>query len=795
MRVNRRSLRVLLAVVIATTALLTVPTAPTRADALPPIAVVIRGHGYGHGRGMSQYGAYGWATKYSKTWQEILDFYYGGTGNTVGALTDAERAANATISVRLQALDGAQTAVISDNGSATWSGGTGSYFALVARKVSATQYDVWGLSSATTRCPSVSGTPSGYTLIGDNVTGPINFQTANGASPTAIVPTHLIGVCEPATTTYPNGRIRYYRGSIRAVINSGNARTVNLVDTEMYVRAVVPRESPNGWGDDAGGLGMNALRAQAVAARSYALASVHSSYAKACDSQDCQVYGGAAIRTGPNSVELIEYPMTTQATVETAYTIMRTPQGALLRTEFTSSNGGRTAGLPVPARFDDGDVAADPQLLNWSRLISATQVQEKYPAIGVFTAITTTHDGAGGDFNGYAVNVTISGTAGSVTRSAWNFRSDWDLNSPWYDTIAQYGADSLAPVVGSVLFVGDSVGESIRTEFETLIKPAYPDLTYQSCSGRGMVGAACLGTVTAPQLNTDGIGVVNALPTPAVAIIELGYNDDPTAFASEAQQMVTALTTKGVQRIIFVNLSQRSTTRAYARSNTALATLATSNPAVSIFDWNTVSSESANWRWFDNNSGLCCWVHLNISGQVEFALFLRSQLDSLRAQGLLPTVASPLVPLPGLPLRRNNTGDMVKLAQRNLNAALAIPKKKRQKPDGVYGSNTVALVKRFQTSRTLPVTGIIDRATWEALGLAVNSELAVLKPGTKNAAVRNVHTALAKVLKKKLAVSDSYSTSTATFVRTFQKRAQLPVTGFVNGATWTVLMATAAISK
>ena len=93
-------------------------------------------------------------------------------------------------------------------------------------------------------------------------------------------------MCVPADTTYRNGRIRYYRGVIRAVNDgSGNKRTVNVLNIESYLRGVVPRESPAGWGDLAGGLGMNALRAQAVAARSYATSETRYSYAKTCDTQ------------------------------------------------------------------------------------------------------------------------------------------------------------------------------------------------------------------------------------------------------------------------------------------------------------------------------------------------------------------------------------------------------------------------------------------------------------------------------------------------------------------------------
>jgi hypothetical protein len=58
------------------------PVAPVRAapgDVNVGLAMVIEGQGNGHGRGLSQYGAVGWATVYGKDWTWILDHYYGGT--------------------------------------------------------------------------------------------------------------------------------------------------------------------------------------------------------------------------------------------------------------------------------------------------------------------------------------------------------------------------------------------------------------------------------------------------------------------------------------------------------------------------------------------------------------------------------------------------------------------------------------------------------------------------------------------------------------------------------------------
>ena len=779
------------AVLVATVAGSVSAAAPgATADSLPPTAIVVRGHGYGHGRGLSQYGALGWATKYAKTWQEILSFYYD-NGHVISAIVDSDSKLlpGRNMTVRLQAQDNVNTSVVSDNGTLTWVGREGRYSGLVAVPTGRNTYNVFGSPSPT--C-AVSSVPATYTKLADNVAGPVDFATLNGSLSTAVVPTDLPGVCVPADSTYRNGRIRYYRGTIRAVNDgNGNKRTVNILNIEDYVRGVVPRESPAGWGDQAGGLGMNALRAQAVAARSYSVSEARYSYAKTCDSQDCQVYGGAASRTvGGSTPAILEDPRTDRAVAETATIVIRNSAGAVARTEFTSSNGGRTAGGTFSAKADDGDVIADAQLQSWTRIIPAVDIQKKYPTIGVLTSVVTAHDGLGGEWNGYATTVTITGTAGVVTRKAWDFRSDWDLNAPWYDTTGAPATDPSAPPVGSILFVGDSVSESIASEFAAVVTPAYPALNWQACAGRGFVGADCLSAVAAPQVDKDGVGIVNSFDAPAIAIVALGYNDDQNTVESEIQQMLSALVAKNVQRIIFVNLSTRSTTRTYARTNAALASAAAANPAVTVLDWNAASGAANQWRWFDNAS-LCCWVHLNISGQAEFTLFLRAQLDDLRAKGLLPAAASSAPVVPGLPLATKNTGVMVQTVQKTLNKVLNLTGRRRLATDGIYGKGTAAAVRAFQATVNLPQTGTVDRPTWDALGLTPRPELAVLKKGTRHPAVKTVQQALAKVLKTKIAADGIYGSMLVTHVKTFQKRSGLPVTGRVGPSTWSVLMATA----
>lgn len=769
---------------------------PASAESSPPSGITVRGRGNGHGRGMSQFGAYGWATGWAGqpgiSWDAILNFYYGGSGRTLSPFTsnDSRFLPEGLMTTRLTVHDGKQTAAISQNSSLSWVGHSGPHASIIARPISRNRYNIY--ASATVSCGSTTGTPKGFTLIRSNVAGPIELSTANGASPTATNHTQLIGVCEPATSAH-RARIRYYRGTLRAVTDGNGAyRTVNRVATESYLRGVVPRESPASWAGSAGGAGINALRAQAVAARSYALSESRYSYAKTCDSMSCQVYGGAALRTvGSSTVQILEDPRSDRAITDTAGYVMRHSNKNIVRTEYTSSNGGRTAGGTFPAKVDPGDIAANAVWQSWTRVFSAEDIQKKYPSIGVFLSATSVHDNLGGDWGGYTTQVVIKGTAGRVQRTGWEFRSDFSLPNPWYHVSPIMGPDPNAATVGPILFVGDSVGESISKEFRTVVMSSYPNVNYQACAGRGMAGAACINQVKTPQINLDGVGVVDTSTTPAIAIVQLGYNDNSATFASEVNQMIAALTSKAVQRVIFVNLSTRFTSRNYTQSNQVLASLVASNPNITIFDWNAHSSARDKWRWFDNDS-LCCWVHLNPSGRAEFALFLREQLDALRNQNVLPVTASSSSVVLGLPIRRNDQGAMVKTVQNKLNAKLKLKGRNRLVLDGQYGTASINAVKKFQKSVGVKATGVIDRPTWDALGLANRPDLGVLRVGTRSASVKSLQTSLGRVLKKRITPTGVFTNSLANDVKTYQRRAKIKANGQVGPQTWTSLMVTVA---
>lgn len=88
------------------------------------------------------------------------------------------------------------------------------------------------------------------------------------------------------------GMPAYYKGMIELVpLKNGKFNIVNVLDGQSYLKGVVPNEMPVSFG-------LEALKAQAIAARNYANRpqSAYKNY-DICDSTACQVYYGANSQT------------------------------------------------------------------------------------------------------------------------------------------------------------------------------------------------------------------------------------------------------------------------------------------------------------------------------------------------------------------------------------------------------------------------------------------------------------------------------------------------------------------
>jgi SpoIID/LytB domain protein len=378
--------------------------------AAAPTSITLSGHGWGHGRGMGQFGAQGYATTFGWSSAQILDHFYGGTGA-------ATIAGNQVISVKLTAYDGLNVAITSNApftvGGFPQSAGN----AVFMRADASGNYFIAG----------ASGGCGGSGNFGEvQVSGPV-VAYSNVASPGDDL-NNMLTVCGGPT----------YRGSMQFVLSGGLERTVNYVRVEDYLRGVVPRESPSSWA-------AAALQAQAVAARSYAMAeggeggARFAPYAKTCDSTACQVYGGA----GLNGVSR-EVSTTNAAVAQTANLVRRFGDGSLARTEFSSSTGGWTAGGTFPAVVDDGDAISSNPRHNWQTTISTATLASHY-GVGSFVDLQITQRNGFGEWGGRVLKLSVIGTAKSVSLTGAAFEADWGLFSDWFTTDTTNGPGAVSP--------------------------------------------------------------------------------------------------------------------------------------------------------------------------------------------------------------------------------------------------------------------------------------------------------------------------------------------------------------
>ncbi|MBV8296198.1 MAG: SpoIID/LytB domain-containing protein [Acidimicrobiia bacterium] len=150
-----------------------------------------------------------------------------------------------------------------------------------------------------------------------------------------------------------------YRGAIEVTGTAGGVSTINDVALDDYVRGIA--EVPPSWPAEA-------LKAQAIAARSYALNRMAASPASApyrvagadiCATDACQVYAGVAKEQQPGAGAW------TAAVAATAGQVVLY-NGAPIFAEYSDSNGGRTVGgsFPYLKSVPDPDDAAAP-LHHW----------------------------------------------------------------------------------------------------------------------------------------------------------------------------------------------------------------------------------------------------------------------------------------------------------------------------------------------------------------------------------------------------------------------------------------------
>lgn len=428
----------------------------TAAQADPPVPapasgeLLFDGGGYGHGRGMSQWGAYG-ATSRGLGWQDILAFYYPGTTRTT--------VADSPIRVWVSRNSSSDLRVDPSSGLSLESGGRTVLLPI------GSAYDSW-------RLVRVSGVVTLQSLDGTTWS---SFAVSGGVGPDP----QLVSTAGPLRLVLPDGTRSEVPGALRAVpTGTSGLRTVAVLAMETYLRGVVPAEMPAGWHTDA-------LRAQAVAARTYAArlrASAGSAAYDTCDSVSCQVWSGSATyRADGTLLRQHQDPRTDGAIAATAGTVL-TSGGSLILTEFSASNGGWTSASTLPyqvAKADPYDalLAADGNA--WQKSVPVTTVQSSYPAIGVLRTVTITQRTGAGPYGGRVLQLRLAGTQGAVTITGEQARRVFGLRS------------TLFTVLGGPSFTRDFTGDGHADVLA--IDPAGLMFAYRGDSAGRFSGSAQIG--------------------------------------------------------------------------------------------------------------------------------------------------------------------------------------------------------------------------------------------------------------------------------------------------------------
>jgi stage II sporulation protein D len=333
----------------------------------------VSGRGWGHGVGMSQWGAQGFAQRGSG-YATILAHYYRGTqlGRAPVArlrvlLTDGKKALRVSSVLPFRVRDGVGDLHELDAG--TYALGPG------------LRIRVSGEEKATA------------------LPGPLLFSPTAGGT---------LGL-----------DAKPYRGQLELAVERGRLRAINHVGLEAYLYGVVPDEMPHTWHAEA-------LKAQAVVARSYALAVRRSGGAfDLYDDVRSQVYNGITA----------EEPQSNAAVDGTAGQVLLY-EGAVARTFFFSTSGGKTANVadvwgstPIPYLISVPDPydTASPHHRWGPFAITAPRIKRALAVPGEILDVRTTLNSSG-----RVDRVTGLGTSGEGSATGAELRTRLGLRSTWF---------------------------------------------------------------------------------------------------------------------------------------------------------------------------------------------------------------------------------------------------------------------------------------------------------------------------------------------------------------------------
>lgn len=376
----------------------------------------ITGHGWGHGIGLSQYGAKGFAER-GYTAPQIVTYYY------TGAYLGKQPADAGTVRVRLSAGRVRARVEVDTTG-------------VVLTRATGTKYNFQVGDWMTMKAES--GKLAAY-----RVRNGVSTKLFGGDTAMATL-SGPAGGMQPLFTADNGAYGHHYRGSLRFHLVAGTITVVNRVGMSSYLYSVVPAEMPNGWPTAA-------LRAQAIAARSYAIATRKAGIFDEYADTRSQMYLGIEH----------EKPSTTAAVNATAGNVLKYA-GAVIPAFFSSTSGGRTAAIE-----DAWNSAARPYLKTKADPYEKSPYTN-WPELGVYTSSAFANK-LGSYIDGALIgvyvrtnpsyrvdSVIIRGSRGEKTMTGGNFQSRFGLRTTWFRVakLSLYVKSSNVPVNSYVYFTG-----------------------------------------------------------------------------------------------------------------------------------------------------------------------------------------------------------------------------------------------------------------------------------------------------------------------------------------------------
>ena len=224
---------------------------------------------------------------------------------------------------------------------------------------------------------------------------------------------------------------RRYRGALELRHKSGGLTAVNIVPVDGYLRSVVPEEMPVDWPAEA-------IKAQSVAARSFALASRgrHASEGyDLCTTTHCQLYTGTTAEKSASNAAI-------KATRGEVLTYGGKPIEALFHTDSggMTENSEDVWGSHVPYLRAAKDTPA--KTMPWTKAISRADLERKLAAKGhdigkvrslVLSPLAIGRYAKDRTASGRVKTMTVKGTKGTATLSGTTWRSLLGLKSTLFD--------------------------------------------------------------------------------------------------------------------------------------------------------------------------------------------------------------------------------------------------------------------------------------------------------------------------------------------------------------------------